>query len=89
MPHQSRVGSFEQDLLWKWRAEIGTSTRQRHGKLCNNKPDGRLRTYRGLESFEPVDLTVVSLNDVSQDFELFVEPTDFVRNDTSEAGTRA
>jgi hypothetical protein len=52
---------------------------------------GRLRADRGLESFQPVDLTVVSLNDVAQDFELFVEPTDLVRNDISEAevGTRA
>jgi hypothetical protein len=40
-----------------------------------------------LESFQPVDLTLVSLNDVSQDFELFVEPTDLVRNDISEAET--
>ena len=98
MPYQSRACSFEQDLLWSildqdavpqilemarrnWNIDAATAW----NALQQQAAEGRLRAYRGLQSFQPVDLTVVSLNDVSQDFELFVEPTDLVRNNISEA----
>jgi hypothetical protein len=104
MQHQSRARSFEQDLLWSildqdavpqilemarrnWNIDAATAW----NALQQQAAEGRLRAYRGLKSFQPVDLTLVSLNDASQDFELFVEPTDLVRNDISEAeaGTKA
>jgi hypothetical protein len=104
MQYRARARSFDQDLLWSildqdavpqilemarrnWNIDAATAWKA----LQQQAADGRIRAYRGLESFQPVDLTLVSLNDVSQDFELFVEPTDLVRNDISEAetGTKA
>ena len=97
MQYHSRARSFEQDLLWSildqdavpqilemarrnWNIDAATAWRA----LQRQAAQGRLRAYRGLEAFQLVDLTLASLDDVAQDFELFVEPTDLVRDDSGE-----
>ena len=91
--------SFEQDLLWSvldqdavphvlamacdnW----GVDADAAWAELVRQAALGRLRAYRGPEPDASVDLARTPLDEATQDYELFVEPTEATFARLSEIG---
>ena len=85
----AQASSFEQDLLWSVLDQDAVphvlDMAREHWTLDPvaawaaiqaQSASGRLRAYREAEPERAVDLSQVALDDVRQDFELFVEPTE-------------
>ncbi len=87
--YQKSAGSFEQNLLWSildqdavpqifdmarenWDVDAASAW----AALLKQGQYGRLRAYRGTGPFVAVELKQLSVGDVAQDHELFVEPTE-------------
>ncbi len=87
--YDGRAASLEHDLLRSVldqdavpqiltmaRDNWGVDTAGAWAALQQQAALGRLRAYRGLGPYTAVDLTQASLEDVAEDPEVFVEPTD-------------
>lgn len=99
---QARARSFEEDLLrsvldqmrfrifLRWHAITGIlDTRAAWSALAEQAAVGRVRAYRGMGKFQPVDLTRTSLDDVLEDYPLFVGPTNATLARLNEIGRAA
>lgn len=97
--YTSRATSFEQDLLWSVldqdavphilamaHGHWGLNSEAAWAAVQQQAARGRLRAYRDDGSFTPVDPALLSLDEVAQDYQLFVEPTDATHARLKEIG---